>query len=84
MRVERSMAPLQAWLKDTPGVHPVNDHEVKELLGKKLGAPKYRESGGRNGYWWNLAELRAAWDREFWEVAQWDSEPDDYYSALPF
>ena len=74
----------KAWLKDTPGVHPVNDHEVKELLGKKLGAPKYRESGGRNGYWWNLAELRAAWDREFWEVAQWDSEPDDYYSALPF
>lgn len=74
----------KTWLEDSRYRDPITDHEVKNLLGKTLGAPKYRESGGRNGYWWNLAELRAAWDRAFWKVESWEPEPDDYYMRRPF
>lgn len=72
------------WVHGRPGANHVTYNNMRELLASKLRAPKYRKGGGgANGYLWNLADLRRAWDDcpSLFPWRNWPLEPDNYYDT---
>lgn len=61
-----------------PGDSSLTHRRIQMLLVDKLGAKKHRKPGSSNGYIWNLAGLRSAWDRGMFKWP-WEPMPADYY-----
>lgn len=63
------------WLKDRQLRTRVSPEKIQKVLGKRLGAEKGRLDN-IHGYWWNIAALRVAWDREMFTV-DWPPLPEE-------
>lgn len=65
------------WLKEHDQRPRVTANRVQTIMSQKLRAPKGKHYGvgknGLNGYFWNLRELREAWNQSMFEV-EWPEE----------
>lgn len=69
------MAEAVEWLKDRRGNPRVTTTKIQKVLQDKLNAPKSRVDN-LNGYYWDTAALRAAWNRSMFEE-KWPPLPDE-------